>query len=76
MSLFEFIDKELWIRCEQNPILFLERISLPRFQELEQDTVFVENSTFNLPKVHIIYDAEVPAQMTKDCVLQHGVWAS
>ena len=41
-ELFESIDKELWIKCEQNPILFLERISLPRFQELEQDTVFVE----------------------------------
>ncbi len=41
-ELFESIDKELWVKCEQNPILFLEKISLPRFQELEKDTVFVE----------------------------------
>lgn len=47
-KLFESIDKELWIKCEKNPILFLERISLPRFQELEHDAEFVE-------KLHSIY---------------------
>ncbi|MGD9978383.1 MAG: alpha-glucan family phosphorylase [Bacteroidales bacterium] len=47
-ELFESIDKNLWDKCEQNPILFLERISLPRFQELEQDSVFVD-------KLHSIY---------------------
>ena len=41
-ELFESMDKDLWIRCEQNPILFLERISLPRFHELEKDSAFVE----------------------------------
>ncbi len=41
-ELYEYIDKELWDRCEHNPIQFLEQISLPRFQELENDTAFVE----------------------------------
>lgn len=41
-ELFRSIDPELWVKCEQNPILFLEKISLPRLQELENDTEFVD----------------------------------
>ena len=41
-EIFETIDKDLWNECEHNPIQFLERISLPRFQELENDTAFVD----------------------------------
>jgi phosphorylase/glycogen(starch) synthase len=41
-ELFESIDKELWDKCEHNPIEFLEKISLPKFQELEKDEAFVE----------------------------------
>ncbi len=42
IDLFESIDPELWEECEQNPIRFLDMISLPRFQELEQDEIFIE----------------------------------
>lgn len=48
VDLFESIDPKLWIKCEQNPILFLEKISFNRFQELDSDAVFVE-------KLHAIY---------------------
>ncbi|HCT30873.1 MAG TPA: alpha-glucan family phosphorylase [Bacteroidales bacterium] len=48
VDLFESIDPKLWIKCEQNPILFLEKISFNRFQELDSDAAFVE-------KLHAIY---------------------
>ncbi|NVO11611.1 MAG: alpha-glucan family phosphorylase [Bacteroidales bacterium] len=48
VDLFESIDSELWAKCEQNPILFLEKISFTRYQELENDSNFVE-------KLHSIY---------------------
>jgi len=48
VELFESIDPALWAKCEQNPILFLERISFTRFQQLEKDPAFVE-------KLHSIY---------------------
>lgn len=48
VDLFESIDSELWVKCEQNPILFLEKITFTRYQELENDQSFVE-------KLHAIY---------------------
>lgn len=47
-GLFESIDPVLWVECEQNPILFLDRISLNRFRELEKDEEFISK----LNKVH------------------------
>jgi len=47
-DLFESIDPELWLKCEQNPILFLERITYTRYQALENDAAFVE-------KLHAVY---------------------
>jgi len=47
-ELFESIDPDLWYKCEQNPILFLEKINFTRYQELEKNTEFVE-------KLHSIY---------------------
>lgn len=41
-ELFESIDEELWSECEQNPILFLDKISLKKFQKLENDELFIE----------------------------------
>ncbi|HPD95505.1 MAG: alpha-glucan family phosphorylase [Bacteroidales bacterium] len=41
-ELFKSIDPQLWEKCEKNPILFLEKISLPRLLELENDATFVE----------------------------------
>ena len=40
-DLFEYIDHKLWNECEKNPIVFLDRLSLDRLQELEQDTTFL-----------------------------------
>lgn len=51
IDLFESIDPELWIVCEQNPILFLEKISFNRFQKLEND----ENFLSKLNKIHSHY---------------------
>jgi len=58
LDLFESIDPELWIECEQNPILFLEKISFARYQELENDTTFVE-------KLHTIYLSFTSYMMNK-----------
>jgi phosphorylase/glycogen(starch) synthase len=53
ISLFESIDPELWEEAEHNPILFLDRISYPRFQELEKDEEFIER----LAKVYSHFNA-------------------
>jgi glycogen phosphorylase/synthase len=53
IDLFESIDPELWEECEQNPIMFLDKISLHRFQELEKDDVFIEK----LKRVHHHFNA-------------------
>lgn len=41
-QLFEYIDLELWIDCARNPIVFLDRLSYTRMQELEKDAEFLE----------------------------------
>ena len=40
-DLWEYIDKELWLQCEKNPIVYLDRLSYNRFMELEKDEVFL-----------------------------------
>ncbi|MDD3567373.1 MAG: alpha-glucan family phosphorylase [Bacteroidales bacterium] len=51
MNLFETIDPELWKECEHNPIMFLDQISLHRYQELERSDEFLEK----LARVHRHY---------------------
>ncbi len=53
MELFESIDPELWVECEQNPILFLDKIPYNRFKELEKDDSFIDK----LNKVHQHFSA-------------------
>lgn len=40
-ELFEYIDNELWIRCEKNPINFLDKLKYPRLLALEKDEIFL-----------------------------------
>lgn len=40
-GLWEYIDKELWVKCEKNPIDFLDRLNYSRIQDLETDQVFL-----------------------------------
>ncbi len=40
-DLFESIDNELWQECERNPIAFLDRLSVERIRQLEQDVQFL-----------------------------------
>ncbi len=40
-ELFGYIDWELWVDCEKNPIAFLDRLSYARFKELENDETFL-----------------------------------
>lgn len=47
-ELFKSIDKELWEKCEKNPILLLEQLSFQHIQKLEKDENFVEH-------VHSVY---------------------
>jgi len=49
VELFEMVDKELWNESDGNPILMLERISLRRYSELEQNSQFLEklDSVYN-----------------------------
>lgn len=51
IDLFESIDPTLWLECEHNPILFLEKISFNRFQQLEKDADFIAK----LNRVHNHY---------------------
>ena len=40
-DLFENIDPALWAECDRNPIAFLDKLSIERFKELEQDAQFL-----------------------------------
>ncbi len=40
-DLFEYIDNELWIKVERNPIALLDRLSMDRLHELENDAHFL-----------------------------------
>lgn len=40
-DLFEGIDPALWAVCEHNPIVFLDKLSVERLKELEQDKNFL-----------------------------------
>lgn len=39
---FEYIDPELWERCDRNPIIFIDMLSAKRLEELEHDDVFLQ----------------------------------
>ena len=41
-DLFEYIDRELWVEVESNPIALLDKLSVERLKELEKDTAFLE----------------------------------
>ncbi len=40
-DLFEYIDKDLWVEVDRNPIALLDRLSLDRLTELENDKIFL-----------------------------------
>ncbi len=40
-DLFEYVDKELWVEVDRNPIVLLDKLSVKRIKELEQDTTFL-----------------------------------
>ncbi len=40
-DLFEYIDKELWIEVNRNPIALLDKLSIERLAELEKDADFI-----------------------------------
>jgi len=40
-DLFEYIDKDLWIEVDRNPIVLLDRLSVKRLHELERDGKFL-----------------------------------
>ncbi len=40
-DLFEGIDQQLWLTCEQNPIAFLDKLPMERLKQLEQDADFL-----------------------------------
>ena len=63
IELFNFIDPELWKESENNPIIFLDRISYNRFQNLEKDDEFL----FKLNKVYDKFKMymEIPARTDK-----------
>ncbi|MFA6769993.1 MAG: alpha-glucan family phosphorylase [Bacteroidales bacterium] len=41
IDLFKLVDKQLWKRCEGNPIYLLDMLSLKRYKELENDHKFL-----------------------------------
>ena len=41
-DLFEYIDKELWIEVNRNPIALLDKLSIERLAELENDAEFIK----------------------------------
>lgn len=41
-DLFEYIDAEIWVECEHNPVVLLEEVSFKRLKKLEKDQYFVD----------------------------------
>ena len=41
-DLFEYIDKELWVEVDRNPIAMLDKLPMERLLELENDAAFLE----------------------------------
>jgi len=41
-DLFEYIDRELWVEVDRNPIVLLDKLSVERLKELEKDKTFLE----------------------------------
>lgn len=41
-DLFEYIDKDLWVEVDRNPIAMLDKLPMERLLELENDTSFLE----------------------------------
>ena len=41
-DLFEYIDNDLWIQVERNPIALLDRLSMERLHQLENDADFLQ----------------------------------
>lgn len=41
-ELFKYIDEELWIECDRNPIQLLDKLSYSRYKEIQNDPVFLE----------------------------------
>ncbi|MDE5579255.1 MAG: alpha-glucan family phosphorylase [Alistipes sp.] len=52
-DLFENIDPVLWTECDRNPIAFLDKLSIERLRELEQDSGFLAQ----LDAVHAQFEA-------------------
>ena len=42
IEMFEYINPQLWERCEKNPIALLKMVTTDRLKELEKDTSFIE----------------------------------
>ncbi|MDD3107978.1 MAG: alpha-glucan family phosphorylase [Alistipes sp.] len=40
-ALFEYIDNKLWVKCEKNPIDFLDKLTYSRILALEKDELFL-----------------------------------
>ena len=46
LELFESIDPDLWKETSNNAFLFLEKLSFPKYQELEKDNLFLEKLNY------------------------------
>ena len=40
-ELFQYIDSNIWEKCEHNPVVLLEEVSYKRYRELERDKKFI-----------------------------------
>ncbi len=56
-ELFEAIDKQLWIKTNQNPILLLKEVSFERMSELQKDWQFINKYNYVYGKFKTYIDA-------------------
>ena len=54
-DLFEYADKDLWVEVDRNPIVLLDKLSVDRIKELEQDATFLNmlDSVYNNYKAYM-----------------------
>ncbi len=60
-ELFEYIDLDLWVDCESNPIEFLDRLNYARLRELGNDQVFLDK----MDAVYVQFKEYMGAKQTR-----------
>ncbi len=77
-DLFEYIDEELWVKVERNPIVLLDKMSLERAHELEHDEHFLEmlNNVYTTFRTYMSEQPDPNAPSISYFSMEYGLHSS